>query len=64
MSQLEKVRQIDEFIVCFHNACVTMTDKVNVAGVDSIANFIKCWSECYHQARNDAQNKWRFRMKL
>ena len=48
----------------YHNACVTMTDKVTVSGVDGIANFSKCWAECIHQAKHDAQGKWRFRMTL
>ena len=41
-----------------------MTDKVNFSGVDSIANFIKAWTECHDQALKDAQGKFRFRMKL
>ena len=64
VSQGDKVRQIDDFSIGFHNACVTMTDKVNVSGVDGIANFIKFWAECYHQAKTDAQEKLRFRVHL
>jgi len=64
VEQGEKVRQIDDFSEGFHNACVTMTDKVNVCGVDGIGNFIKCWAENVHMAQHDAQGKWRFRMEL
>ena len=63
VEQGEKVRQID-FSEGFHNACVTMTDKVNVCGVDGIGNFIKCWAESVYMAQHDAQGKWRFRMEL
>ena len=64
VDQGEKIRQIDDFSECFHNACVTMTDKVTVSGVDAIANFSKCWAECIHMAKHDAQGKWRFRLTL
>ena len=64
VEQGDKTRQIDDFSECFHNACVTMTDKVNVSGIDAIANFAKCWAECIYTAKHDAQGRWRFRLKL
>ena len=59
-----KVRTIDGFSENFHNACVTCYDKVTVDGVDAIASFIKLWSMCIEQARNDHPGKWRFRIRL
>ena len=57
IEQGDKTRQIDDISECFHNVCVTTTDKVTVSGVDGIANFSKCWAECIHQAKHDAQGK-------
>ena len=53
VDQGETIRQVDDFSECFHNACVTMTDKGTVSGVDAIANFSKCWAECIHMAKHD-----------
>ena len=44
-----KIRAIDDCSEYFHNACVSSTDKANVAGVDTIASFIKIWSSIIDQ---------------
>ena len=57
-----KVRLIDDSSEYFHNACVSSTDKVNLSGVDSIANFVKLWARLVHQAKESPE--WKFHCTL
>ena len=45
VDQTLKIRPIDDFSEYFHISCVTMTDNINVSGVDAVANFAKLWAE-------------------
>ena len=52
IDQGNKIRPIDDVSGYFPNSCVTTHDKINVDGVDAIANFAKLWAEHLHMGRN------------
>ena len=56
-SKKPKMRQIDDLSEFMINACTTITEKVDVDGVDKIANMIKFWADLIAKAKRDPEGK-------
>ena len=52
-----KIRQIDDLSEYMVNACATITEKVEVDGIDRIANLIKLWADLISKAKEDPHRK-------
>ena len=57
-----KIRQIDDLSEFMVNACATIGEKVEVDGVDKIANMIKMWADLIAKAKKDPHRKIRIKL--